>query len=397
MLDSRKGHVRPMRVLLLSVLLQVGCRQADIAICDVTDPDGRVVQVTREDIQGAQRWDVVEVWRTSGLDGGAEMTMPTSARVSDDGVLAIPDFAVSAVWLIGADGKWLEPVARSGQGPGELLNPLATAWTREGDLLVLDAVQSKVERYGFGTGDSRSLRLPADLLGPVVNSGEVGWFGLRGDGVAFAELPSSPAGGDLRVARFGRAAPGDESRTILVESEYPPDRTPAYDRPSLPEWPRAVLAVGVDRWAVAERSDRYEFIVYGPSDAPALHVCVADAEPFGRGGPEDHEVPAEVAASLDELVMSETVALFSRARLDRDGRLWVERELPQVGSMADGLYGVAGAHLDVISASGEFLARVKLPAGLRFQDARGDTLWAFSIGEFDEVDVVAAEIRPRAP
>lgn len=321
------------------------------------------------------------------------MTLPTSARVSDEGVVAIPDFAVSEVWLIGANGEWLDPVAGSGQGPGELLNPIATAWTREGDLLALDAVQSKIERYGLGTGQSRTLGLPADLLGPMVNSGQVGWIGLRGDGVAFAELPSVSAGEDRRLVRFVRAAPDGETREIAMETEYPADRAPAYDRPSLPEWPRAVLAVGVDRWAAAPRSDRYEFIVYGPAGAPEFHLCVSDRERFGHGGTEDHEVPEDLAAQLSELPMSETVALFSRARLDRDGRLWVERELPQVGSMFDNLYGVAGAHLDVISASGEFLARVKLPESLRFQDARGDTLWAFSIGEFDEVDVVAAEIR----
>lgn len=393
MVERQGGTTGRIQILLWGILLLAGCSEPDVAICEVSEPEGRVVQVSADDIRDAQRWDVVEVWRARGLDDGAEMTMPTSARVSDEGMVAIPDFAVSEVWLIGPNGEWLDPVARRGQGPGELLNPLATAWTRDGDLLVLDAVQSKVERYGLGTGHSETLGLPADLLGPVVSSGEVGWFGLRGDGVAFAELPSSSAGADRRLARFGRAAPGDESRAIIVETEYPADQAPVYNRLSLPEWPKAVLAVGVDRWAVAPRSDRYEFILYGPLDEPEFHLCVSDLESFGRGGPEDYEIPEDLVASMGELPMSETVALFSRAQLDRDGRLWIERELPQVGSMFDNLYGVAGAHLDVISASGRFLARVELPEGLRFQDARGDTLWAFSIGEFDEVDVVAAEIR----
>lgn len=364
--------LRPRRFLLGCAVLLAACGGTDAALCEVGEPEGRTVQVSPEEIRAAPEWDVVEVWRARGLDDGAAMTMPTSARVSGQGVVAIPDFMGGRVWLIGADGAWLDPIAGNGQGPGELLNPLATAWTADGDLLVLDAVQSKVERYGLGTGRSGTLQLPADLLGPVVNSGQVGWFGLQGDGVAFAELPSSSTGEDRLLARVGRAAPGDGVREIVVETEYPGDRAPVYDRPSLPEWPRAVVAVGADRWAVARRSDRYEFIVYDRGDEPAFHLCVSDGEPAGAA------------------------ALFARARLDRDGRLWVERDLPGVDSMFDTLYGVAGARLDVISATGELLARVELPEGLRFQDARGDTLWAFSIGELDEVDVVAAEIRPRA-
>lgn len=43
-----------------------------------------------------------------------------------------------------------------------------------------------------------------------------------------------------------------------------------------------------------------------------------------------------------------------------------------------------------------FLARVEMPSRLRFQDAAGDTVWAFEIGEVDQGSIVASEIVPVA-
>ena len=377
-------------VALLLVFIMVGCGSEEAWVCEVPDPEGPVVQVTADEVAEVERWGAAELWRAGGLEeDGAELMMPTSARVREDGTLAIADFASGDVWLVDRDGRWMEPVAGRGQGPGELLNPLATAWTSEGELLALDASQSKLERYDIESGGSETLSIPSDLLGPVFASGQVGWFGMRGDGAVFVELPSSAS--ETGTVAYARAAPGDGERTMIWEAEYPDGLVPAYDRPTRPEWPRAVLAVGVDRWAVAPRSDRYEVIVYGPGDEVEMHICVSDQEFFGYGGA-GAEVGAEMGEEVDGLPRSERDALFSRLHLDHDGRLWIERELPGLDSPFDMVHGVAGAHLDVLSSSGDLVARMQLPDGLRFQEARGDTIWAFRVGEFEEIDVVAARI-----
>lgn len=378
-------------------LLIAGCAGNEAGLCDVPDPLGSLVRVSETAIQSGQHWEAEVIWSVGGLDDEVAMTLPTSARVNAEGVVAIADFMSGDVWLLGADGRWLDPIAGRGEGPGELMNPLATAWTPEGDLLALDASQAKVERYGVATGVSETLQIPPDLLGPIVMSGAVGWFGLRGDGVAFVELPVEGAGGESRVVTFARAAPGDAAREVAWESEYAEGQVPGYDRLSLPEWPRTLLATGVDRWAVAPRSDAYEVIVFNASDEPQVHICVADDEVHGRSRPEvDERRDPGLIEQYEALPTSTTTALFSRVRVDHDGRIWIERTLPSTGSLTDPTYGVAGARMDVLTSEGEFLARMTLPEGLRFQDARGDTIWGFSIGSLDEIEVVAAEIQPVA-
>jgi hypothetical protein len=384
---GKSSRALGMVVLLPSVM--VACEESEAALCEVAGAHAAWVGVTASQIENADRWEAVKIWQAGGA-----MTMPTSARVSPVGTVAIPDFATGDVWLLGRDGIWLEPVAGRGQGPGELLHPIAAGWNVEGDLLVLDAGQNKVERYDLDSGISETLSIPSNLLGPIFNSGSVGWFGLRGDGMAFVELPGST--GAARIVTFARASPDDDAITVAWESEHPEGQVPRYDQLSLPEWPRALLAVGGDRWAVAPRSDTYEIIVYGPSDEDELHLCVSDRDSYRRSEEvADERRPPEFREQVAALPRSETKALFSRLQIDQDGRIWIERELPQVGSMFDSLYGVAGAHLDVISAEGNFLARTKLPDDFRFQDARGDTIWGFSIGEFGEVEVVAAELKSK--
>ncbi|TVP46213.1 MAG: hypothetical protein EA350_07555 [Gemmatimonadales bacterium] len=390
--------LHPGRTLVVLTLgLAAGCEtRSESPVCEIPNPVGPTVHITADDVADADRWEVVEIWRASGLDDdGAQMMLPTSARVGSDGTLAIADFESGDVWLLDHRGRWLEAVAGRGQGPGELLSPLAVAWTPGGELLALDGAQSRLERFNLEAGTTETMRLPPELLGPVFSSGQAGWFALRGDGAAFVELPSSASAAG-RV-EFARARPGDMGRTVIWTSEYPGGTVPSYDLATRPQWPRAQLGVGTERWAVAPASDTYEIIVFGPGDAAELHVCATDRERFRQDGPDPFPPEDDWLLEIEALPHADSEAILSRVHLDHDGRIWIERELPRPGTAFDPIFGVAGAHLDVISPTGEFLARVKLPETLRFQDAKGDTIWAFAIGAFNEVDVVAAEIRPGGP
>lgn len=62
---------------------------------------------------------------------------------------------------------------------------------------------------------------PADFVSPVAASGEVGWFGARGDGTAFLEFPVQTADAPSVTIRFARAGPGDEQYRIAWEIDYP--------------------------------------------------------------------------------------------------------------------------------------------------------------------------------
>lgn len=374
---------------LLLAAFTAACTDAPSADCEIDAPLAPVVTLPAAAVSGAPEWRVEEVWRAGALHGDADLTVPTSARAAGDGRVAIPDFATATVWVLDPDGQWLAPVGGRGQGPGELQAPIAVAWRDDGALRVLDAGQNKLELFDLAAGTTETESVPDDLLSAVIGSGEVGWSGLRADGMAFVETPSR--GPDETTVRFLAGGPGDGAARVAWESAWPAGTVPAYDRPTRPDWPRPLLAVGPDGWAVAPSSARYEIVVFDGLDEAAIHLCVAGQEP-ATAHPDAPEVPEELARDMGRLASASARALFSRVLMDRDGRLWVERHLPAIGSGADRMYGVAGASYDVLTAGGAVVARVTLPAGWRLQDALGEHVWAFEVGPLGEVDVVKGRL-----
>lgn len=64
---SRRGKpMKLMRFPLWGVLLLAGCRGTDVGICEVREPEGRIVQVSPDEIDDAPRWDI---WRYGGRGG----------------------------------------------------------------------------------------------------------------------------------------------------------------------------------------------------------------------------------------------------------------------------------------------------------------------------------------
>ncbi len=374
----------------VAVALAAGCGQSGskAASCDPLVGGVTIRTFAEAELDAGPRWTLRELWRAGGLDDDTGLTVPTSGRVGPAGILAIPDFMAATVWLLGPDGRWLDPLARRGEGPGELLYPLAAAWSADGRLLVLDAGQARVEAFDREAGTTETLRIPPALMAPVFESGAVGWFGLAGTGEGFVELPPADAGGGESVLRFARAAPGDEARRVAWESRFPAAQVPATIEQVPTSWPRPLLAVGPDRWALAPTSDRYEVLVRDMADRPQYQLCVAGARSFGEGLPPVEELPDEVLEALGRMPPAEQPARLSRLVLDTDGRLWVQRELGVSGAPWDAVFGVAGANFDAFSAEGAYLGRLRLPDDLRFQDARGDTVWTFRVGAFGEVGVV---------
>jgi hypothetical protein len=360
--------------------------------CEISDPQAPLQIVGAEEVQGAPTWGLSELWRAAGLREGANLTLPTSARVSRDGTLAVPDFALGTVWLFGSDGEWLGSAGVRGQGPGELVAPIAVGWSDDDQLFVLDAGQMKMERFDLSNGTSVTLSIPSDLMAPVASAGEVGWFGIRGDGMAFLEFPIRTSDAPSVAVRFARAGPGDKEVQTAWQTDYPLATAPGYNRPSRPEWPRTLIGVGREVWVVAPRSSRYELLIYDRSESPRTHLCVGDREVFGQGHERLTDVDTDRVREVEALPASGEAALFSRVVVDADDRIWVERTLPRSGAPWDALYGTPGALLDLLSSEGEFIGRLRMPEGLRFQDARGDTLWAFHIGHLQEIEVVSSRL-----
>jgi hypothetical protein len=342
----------PVRACLLALAL-VACAVGEDLPCDIADPVAPLVVIDGERVEAAGWWGTSELWRAGGLRDGSSLTFPTSGRVGPQGWFAVPDFALGTVWLFGPGGEWRGSMGERGRGPGELMAPIAVGWSDDGELFVLDAGQGKLETFNIEVGGARTVGLPAGFFQGVVTTGEVGWFGVRGDGAAYLEFPARGLQGTSTWIRFARVAPGEENYEVVWEREYPSHRVPGYDVPNRPEWSRSVLGVGPTGWVVAPESSRYEFVVYSRSDAPLRHLCVDGQQALGQGGGPSDVLDSLQVARVGASEPASDTALFSRILIDQDDRIWVERTLPQVGAPWDQLYGVPGAQFDVMSSGGD--------------------------------------------
>lgn len=80
--------------------------------------------------------------------GAASMIAPSGLAVTDDGTLFVADTLAGCVHRFGPDGGALEPISRSGRGPGELVRPKSVAVSRSGLIFVADAGRQSLMVFG---------------------------------------------------------------------------------------------------------------------------------------------------------------------------------------------------------------------------------------------------------
>lgn len=338
----------------------------------------------------------VELWRRGGNREGEELAYPVLPAASLDGRLAIPDFGLSEVIVVGPDGTWEGAWGHRGQGPGELGSAVAASWTRRGDLVVLDVLNSKVVRYRDGEPEGPETPVRPEFAAPLVASGEIAWAGVGSDGSTYLASGWMPAGRDSLQAFIVAQRPGTSSVDTLVRAAVP--SVPLDERQ---DWPAGGFvypapAMGIDGDVAFPASDgSYRFAVR-PADGSGYQVCRrADPLPLtgaerGEGAPEGFEA---LGAAFGAATPPERPAAIGRLVLGARGRIWVQRNRPSpYPGGADGMRGVRGAVVDVFGEDGAFGGTVRLPEGAALQAARGDTVWMFESGDYDEVYVVAYRI-----
>lgn len=186
--------------LTFTLLLTVGCDLPGSATCDVTDPGGQAVTNTAFGAWPAElAWR--EVWRAGGLTEAEGLLRPADVAVSPDGLVAIADWGLAEVILLGPGGEWQGAVMTRGDGPGEVQAPAAVTWVDANTLLVLDL---GVRHWPHGRGRC--------------------WVSVQRPG-------SSPTRTDVTNwrlstgvvgASFGFAIPGRRSRSRLSSAERMP-------------------------------------------------------------------------------------------------------------------------------------------------------------------------------
>jgi hypothetical protein len=354
--------------------------------------------------RGAPRF--VELWRAGGLNEGEELAFPLSAAVSRSGRLAIADFLLSEVAVVDADGAWHGRWAQPGKGPGELSKPVAAGWDGNGSVVILDIEGPKMLFVGEEGPTRPDIRLPVEMVTPILVEGSLDWAGAAPDGTALLQpsphLDSAAAAATTTTPARSAVlvAPPDEEGFDTLASATTPTvgGPPPYGATRAPAWPALMAAVGpAGRFAVGGETTRYR-VRFVDDDGAKTRVLCRDTPPVPFASretrrPEGSDPAPELEAAVAAAPRPDVPAPYGRIFFAADGRFWVQRDRPSPLGFLEGYLGVPGALYDVFDAAGAYLGEVRAPPDARFQAALGDTVWAYEIGDLDETWVVAYEMR----
>lgn len=387
---------RPGAVPTFLLLFLLGCGGVEER-CTIPAPQGPVVQNS-----GSGRWNgevsFREVWRVGGLIEGQEFVQPAALAVSGTGQVAVADFGLAEVILIGTDGSWEGAVAVRGEGPGEVQAPVALTWTGEGRLLIVDIGLSRVVELDPVSMQATTTPIRPDLVAPVLRGGQVHLAAIQPDGTTWLELPGDDVSTGWDRRTFVRSVPGDTLMEEIAHSAVRVIGTGKYRYLPIPGWPRTLLGVGRNGWVLSDSTGRYELLFVAADGRVAAHVCHPAKGPIsspterGVASEPDDRLPDDLLAALEEAPAPSRPAVLSRIVVDEDDRVWAQRQHPRPEAALDRTYGVAGAMHDLFDRSGHFLGSIRIPGGHRLQTARGNRIWTFEVGGLGAFSVVKLEM-----
>ena len=377
------------RLALTSLLAIViaGCDSPESASCEITDPNGQAVANTSVGVwPGALSWR--ELWRVGGLDETEALRRPAGVAVGPDGSVAIADWGLAEVILVGPDGDWQGPVMTRAEGPREVRAPAAVAWTDVNTLLVLDLGAFRMVTLDLASQSTTVTPVDQAFLSPVYTSGQVRFVALQPDRTVWLEYPG-PIEDGWEERSFVRWSPDEPVVDTVMWS-----RARGFAGTTLAAWPRALLGVGAETWVVSNPDGRYELEVFDRDGTSLARFChVGEAFPLSaaeRGEDTATEMPDAWRDALRELGEPPNPAVISRIVVDLDGRIWTQRDRPLPGTF--GGHGAPGAMYDVFLQSGRFLGSIRLPDGQQLLEARGRRVWTLHTGSLGESAIVALEI-----
>ena len=355
--------------------------------CEISDPNGQAVTNTSVGVwPSALSWR--EVWRAGGLNDAEVLVRPAGAAVSPDGSVAIADWGLAEVIVIGPDGDWQGTVTARGEGPGEVQAPVAVTWVDANTLLILDVSAFRLVTLDLASHSASTTPVDPAFMSPVFAAGQVRFVALQPDRTVWLEFPG-PIEDGWEERSFVRWSPDKPVNDTVVWS-----RARGFRGATLAAWPRSLLGVGAETWVVSSLNGRYELEVFDRDGTSLVRFChtgeALPLSPAERWEETDTEMPDVWRDALRELGEPPNPAIISRILVDLDGRIWAQRDRPLPGSF-DG-HGAPGAMYDVFLPSGRFLGSIRLPVGQRLLEARGRKVWTLHTGTLGESSIVALEI-----
>ncbi len=354
--------MRPLTLLVLAALLIPTVTLATVP----TTPRHRIDD--DGPAQGVQPLDLRELWRVGGEDGDLIFGRIVDVERHDDGCVYILDNQLCQVVVISPDGEHLRDLSRSGEGPGELRQPMGLIFLPDGVLGVGMGYPGKVVTMtldGTPLGTHYPIGEPAEgnvgiminvqyADGVLVASGGRIVFQAQTDSYTSRFLSVSTGGLDTYERVLERATPIDPTgRTFDEAADYYIDRS----------W---ALGPGGKIYAPLSR-DRYEISVTDAS-GELLQVFGRKVHPRRRDQDEKDEVGPLINVSNEEDRTHWTIAdhdeSVTRVLYNHDDdTIWV---LTPNGSndQPDGVL----ESWDVFDADGEYQRQVPIALGHEMRD-----------------------------
>ncbi|MES2524709.1 MAG: hypothetical protein V4617_18580 [Gemmatimonadota bacterium] len=311
-----------------------------------------------------------------------------------DMVTAMPDGGILAndvqgpLYRFAADGKFVGPMSRKGQGPGEY-GFLVSPHVLDGRIIWFDNTQMRLASIGLDGVPGPVVRLmPPQTMANI--------FAVGGE-LVILDVPTAARLGDTVVASY-RTVPAAGAPRVLARVRTPSLFTPGSDmRRMAPAFsPRVVSDVGSAGDVAHSNGDRYVVEMFPASgagwrleiDAPRRQVTRADRDSAMARATRAFRVtsPAALPADVRSALLSPPGAHppISAIRVLRDGTVWIR--LTSTVEERD-------ARWDVFRRDGTRMGRVTLPAAARVQDGTKDWVLVVQPGDDDVPQAVRYTIR----
>lgn len=317
------------------------------------------------------RWTLVHERDVQGVPGTpSELLNPESFALADDGTLYVVETDPPVINVYGPDGELTRHFGRSGAGPGEFNGGFVAL---RGDTLVLhDPRQARSTVFRASTGEVLSIRNTTCCYWHAIDVDGQGRAWIRS--IAEPDSGSAPGQVFVRFALGGtgadtltvpqNAAAGSEPRWTVLR----PDGTAVFSM-TIPFMPQAVEAVDPHGGLVTGYSNEYVLrrsrdgrdtvALFGRTFTPvpitpeeratAIETRVSMAIETSGGAADEISVRKE----LDPSQIPANHPAFNGLGLyvDRAGRTWVRRSLPDSLNVHFDLFSAEGVWLDELTVA----------------------------------------------
>jgi hypothetical protein len=352
-------------VLSLSLALLMACSCGGGAGGTEAEPSNNTVVLTIADSIGVELGDSNYVF-------GSLMSLESGP----DGLIYALDRARGCVMVYDATGSFVRQIGSQGNGPGEMMNPLAMAVLGDGRVRVCAAYNGGMYDYlPDGTWQGLSAEFTNNPPMQMEGADSSAYVALKLD-----VLPDE-SGGIMVTVKVGRYEGGTEPTVVYLEDTFPFDPQNLTQLMKASYFGYAYTADREGRVAIAERSSTtYSVEVYS-ADGTGLLTLAGEPVQVAKSEDEIASEKAFVEGLLQSMGVNGVVISYtpdpyrdqvSGLGFDGQGRIWVQRGTGEAPTF------------DVWGSDGSLLFTAAVPSagpdGLAWEVEYGtDTMYAFSM------------------